>query len=369
MGGYCFNVVANKEKTGDSDNVNNDTLPSAHSSAADDVLTDNDKEGSIHHSIPAGIYPTLEAFISDIVNKTAYFPEEYALFNMDDPLSETVPAAIWGSKVYITPAGKHMAIRPEKEKGFPDFVGSLYPGALGEKRLFDNNTGHYKTPADAWHRLPGTVTSNYRFNSSHDTGRDVVRMTMLSDPNNYVRLVGVFRKDPGQAAYFFQQYPDYYAEVVRLAEQGQITARMFLTYMEGREFKKTAEEELLAIKYAPQIMMKKNEAAVRNARIILLDELISSRTETTMPALPDALSSDVQLARFLGLTEGWERSIHILDTAKLVAKARKQRFLTDGVAPPVASDKPLPQSDSACPVGRQRSFRKKIASCFRPERQ
>lgn len=99
------------------------------------------------------IYPVLSAFLTDISSGMGISVKaNYQQLDEKSLPQKIVPVAVWADRIYIMDAGKHMAIRPTEERGFPDFVGTLSPD-----RVMVNSTGNYRTPDTAFEHVKASL--------------------------------------------------------------------------------------------------------------------------------------------------------------------------------------------------------------------
>jgi hypothetical protein len=131
------------------------------------------------------LYPVLGAFLSDVFQDA-----EYNLVGSErlEPGASAgyAPIAIWGDRIHVGTAQRHMGIRPTDETGFPDFVGEI----TGQE--ITNSSGHYNPPGGLGHLVP----EGYTYKEKYSTGADAhIRLTMLTSPQDYVDKVTVFRKE------------------------------------------------------------------------------------------------------------------------------------------------------------------------------
>ena len=131
------------------------------------------------------IYPVLGAFLSDV-----FHDAEYDLVGSQrlEPGASAghAPIAIWGDRIHVGTAQRHMGIRPTDETGFPDFVGEI----TGQE--ITNDSGHYRPPGGLGHLVP----EGYAYKEKHPAGASTqIRLTMLTSPQDYVDKVTVFRKE------------------------------------------------------------------------------------------------------------------------------------------------------------------------------
>lgn len=131
------------------------------------------------------IYPVLGAFLSDVFHDAEYDLVGSQLLERGAS-ADHAPIAIWGDRIHVGTAGRHMGIRPTDETGFPDFVGEI------TGREISNDSGHYRPSGGLGHLVP----EGYAYKEKHAAGAgSLIRLTMLSSPQDYVDKVTVFRKE------------------------------------------------------------------------------------------------------------------------------------------------------------------------------
>ena len=135
------------------------------------------------------IYPVLSAFLGDVFDSSGYGDIGSYVLAPGAP-ADHAPIAIWGDRIYVGTAEKHMGIRPDGETGFPDFVGVI------TGREITNDSGHYLPPAGLGHLIPSGYTYIEKY-----TGQSTpaIRLTMLSSPQHYVEKVTDLRQHSGRS--------------------------------------------------------------------------------------------------------------------------------------------------------------------------
>ncbi|EPF0317340.1 RHS repeat-associated core domain-containing protein, partial [Enterobacter chuandaensis] len=187
------------------------------------------------------IYPILGAFLTDISSGMGISLEaEYQLLDKNTLPQITVPVAVWADRIYITDAEKHMAIRPQEESGFPDFVGTL-----NSEGVMENNTGHYRTSEKELEYVKNTFGERFTYRKySSSTPRDSLsghRMSMLTSPADYIARVKEFRNGPEKAIEFLKEHQLYDA-IYKRAQKGEVFYRGFLQRTQGIMKDKTLAE-------------------------------------------------------------------------------------------------------------------------------
>lgn len=131
------------------------------------------------------VYPVLSAFLADVMTDVDHNALGFVPWGEQLDSAPPWAIAIWGDNAYVSTMNRHMSIRPQGERGFPDFVG-VYDGGR-----ITTETGHYRTPPDY---AAGIENNRPRITSHGSTASLEWRMTMFSDPHAYMVKVNEFWK-------------------------------------------------------------------------------------------------------------------------------------------------------------------------------
>ncbi|EKT4525049.1 hypothetical protein QEM13_004395, partial [Pseudomonas putida] len=129
------------------------------------------------------VYPPIAVFVNDVMAGLTEMDKGYVLYSESGQLKGPVAIAIWAGRIYVSETDRHISIRPEQEKGFPDFVGVL------DDDVVTNETGHYRTPESHKDVIP----EGFRYTNKFNVPEEVPRMTMFSSPDAYVDKVRELR--------------------------------------------------------------------------------------------------------------------------------------------------------------------------------
>ncbi|EKT4466545.1 hypothetical protein QEL93_001942 [Pseudomonas putida] len=129
------------------------------------------------------VYPPLAVFVNDVMAGLTEMDKGYVPYSESGHLKRPVAIAIWAGRIYVSEADRHISIRPEQEKGFPDFVGVL------DDDVVTNETGHYRTPESHKDAIP----EGFRYTNKFNVPEGVPRMTMFLSPDAYVDKVRELR--------------------------------------------------------------------------------------------------------------------------------------------------------------------------------
>ncbi|MEB5890020.1 hypothetical protein [Enterobacter roggenkampii] len=243
------------------------------------------------------VYPSASAFIGDILGN-GFVTDEVLKENHATELEsdfnsfEMYPIAIWGNKIYRGVSGKsgrHMAIRPEGEDGFPDFVGTM------QGKRIDNNTGHYATPHSGHENI---IPPQFKYEPTDYKG-DVLRLTMFSSPEDYLANVLKLRGIPDLKARakatigFFEQYFKN-GEFEERAKNGVSDNFRQLYKESGGELPETIHEVIYNLEHkrkVPYVFMSESQKSAinkDNARIdkqikIIKDVISSEKIDVFQP--------------------------------------------------------------------------------------